>query len=147
MFKCPDCNADTKVVQTRSEPGKVTRRLKCKNCHKLFVTEEKFLKWTEESMRQMYQSYIPDRFEGTKWADNQLKKEHYVDVTKKNAHLTQFIQDQSKVIMSGIRSDKDVMIKMVTESKPMTPEDWMKFYEKYNEVVDTSDVGVIPPEV
>ena len=38
---CPDCNSNTKVIDSRSQPGFVYRRRKCKSCGMRFSTEEK----------------------------------------------------------------------------------------------------------
>ena len=122
MFRCTDCDGATKVLQTRNGNEEVIRKIKCKECGRIFFTKETFMKYTEDTYRKEI-------------ANGALFKEDAIaipDRYKKNI----------KIKLPGVRSDKDVMVQMVSESKPI---DWKTFnpYAGY----DDSKIGVIPPEV
>lgn len=125
MFKCVECGGKTKVVQTRPEPGKIIRKIKCTECLCYFFTEEKFLKLTEESERRYYQdcAYNPP-----------IDRKHRAEV-------------QTKIQLQGARSDQERMIVMVQKCKPMTTEDWVKLQNKLGTDYTDEDSGMISPEV
>lgn len=145
MFKCPICTGKTKVVQTRHEDDKeIIRKCKCLECGQLFYTREEFYKYTEQTIRNAGQK-VTDRVRGPNFKDpnaREVSGKELFEIARKQK------EGSPKIRLVGSRSsEKDAMIKMVTESEPMTPQDWMKFYDEYAKNVDMSDVGVIPPEV
>lgn len=146
MFKCPICGGKTKARQTRHPKDEevVIRKWQCLTCGQYFFTREEFWKYTEQTIRNAGQK-VTTRIRGSNFKDPNAKEvsgKELFEIARKQK------EGSPKVRLVGSRSpEKDAMIKMVTESEPMTPQDWMKFYDEYAKNVDMSDVGVIPPEV
>lgn len=121
MFKCVCCDGKTKVVQTRSESDKVIRKIKCLQCNKMFYTQETFLKYTEDTYRKEIER-------------GALFKADAIAIPDRY---------KTKVSLKGARSNQDILVQLVSETKPLSREDLIKMYQN----IDTSGVGIIPPEV
>ena len=121
MFKCPKCNGKTKVVQTVAADdygdNVILRRIKCYSCNAMFITKETFERYTEQYIRDEAKRPV-----------------------KANLGLANFLAQENEAV---VKRSQDGMVQLVMKSKPMSREDLIKMYQN----VDTSNVGVIPPEV
>lgn len=50
-MKCPACNGDTEVIESRGNSDVTIRRRHCKKCDRMFYTQEECIKYDEGSAK------------------------------------------------------------------------------------------------
>lgn len=127
MFKCPKCGGDTKVKQTvnKREYGDmvVERRLKCKDCGTMFLTNERFERYTEEAIRKEAEKAISN-------------------VNLQN-FLKQYAEEENAKV--SVQRDQNRMINVVMKSSPINWDEVQRRLAENGQAY--GEVGVIPPEV
>ena len=119
MFKCPKCSGKTKVVQT--VPMVEYKENVIYRRIKCLACNTMFI--TKETFERYTEQYIRSA------------------ALKNHGGLAEFVKNWDRAETKAVIQD-DGMVRMVTTSAPMTKEDLLKIYQN----VDTSNVGVIPPE-